>query len=313
MPIIQGLVLKSTGSFYKVLDTSNQIREAVLSGKIRMENRKSTNPVCVGDHVDMFQEGNQYVITKIHPRKNYIIRQSNNLSKITHIIASNLDQAILMVTFSVPFTPQGFIDRFLITCEAYRIPAMLVVNKCDLHDEEMDQLTDYILGIYKDAGYPCLKISCLKKTGIDELKDVLKNKITLISGNSGTGKSSLIKELIPGLEIRIAPVSLKHLKGKHTTTFAEMYPLEGGGFIIDTPGIKDLGLVEMKPEEVGHYFPEIRRFMNECRFNNCTHDHEPDCAVRKKVQEGIISEERYRSYLQIIHGEEMEWEPWKLR
>ncbi|MCX8080849.1 MAG: ribosome small subunit-dependent GTPase A [Bacteroidia bacterium] len=313
MQITLARIMKSTGSHYKILLPDHSEHEAVLSGKIRLENRKTTNPVCVGDWVDVEWSENVYVIRRIHPRKNYIIRQSNNLSKLTHTIAANLDQAFLMVTFSVPFTPQGFIDRFLVTCEAYRIPAFLVVNKSDLHDEAIQEYAQHMKKIYENAGYPVFFISCAKKYGIDDLIKHLEGKTTLISGNSGTGKSSLIKILIPELNIKIAPVSHKHLKGKHTTTFAEMYRLNNNSFIIDTPGIRDLGLVEMKPDEVGHYFPEIRKYMNDCKFNNCTHDHEPECAVREAVESGFISKERYSGYLQIIHGDEMEWEAWKLK
>jgi len=311
--LLTARIMKSTGSHYKILLPDKSVNEAVLSGRIRLENRKTTNPVCVGDYVDVEWVEEKYVIKKIHPRKNYIIRKSNNLSKLTHALASNLDQAFLMVTFSVPFTPSGFIDRFLITCEAYRIPAFIVVNKIDLHDREIQAYADYYKSIYENAGYKVFFISCNTNQGIDALKNYLLNKTTLISGNSGTGKSSLIKKLIPDIEIKISDISYKHLKGKHTTTFAEMYELDENSYIIDTPGIKDLGLVEMKPEEVGHYFPEIRKYMNQCKFNNCTHDHEPDCAVRKAVEEHLISEERYNVYLQIIHGDEMEWDAWKLK
>lgn len=307
------LVLKSTGSNYKIVLPDQTVADAVLSGKLRLENRKTTNPVCVGDWVDVEEHSCGYVIKHIHPRKNYIIRKSNNLSKQTHILAANLDLALLMVTFLYPFTPMGFIDRFLVTCEAYRIPAILVINKTDLHDPYLNSYASHISGIYENAGYRVFFISCINKTGLDELRLFLKNKITLICGNSGTGKSSLIKQLVPDAEIKIAGISHKHLKGKHTTTFAEMYPLPEGGYIIDTPGIRDLELVEMKPDEVGHYFPEIRKHMQKCKFNNCTHDHEPGCAVKAALHEGLIPQERFNTYLQIIHGDEMEWERWKVK
>lgn len=309
-----GILAKSTGSRYLVRLDSGEIIDCVLKGKIRLDGRKTTNPVAVGDVVDVESDENgDYVIANIHPRKNYIIRKSINLSKQAQILASNLDQAILVVTLVAPRTSLGFIDRFLITAEAYSIPAILVFNKADVLDEELLALQQEIISIYEKIGYKCVVVSSLKNQNLEEVKELLKNKTTLISGHSGVGKSTLINAIEPGLDLKTGDISSVHLKGMHTTTFAELHPLSFGGFIIDTPGIKELGLVEMKKEEVGHYFPEIRRVMNDCKFNNCLHVNEPKCAVKEAVENGEISEERYHSYLGILNGEEMDWKEWELR
>jgi len=309
-----GILTKSTGSRYLVRLPNGEIIDCVLKGKIRLDGRKTTNPVAVGDVVDVESDENgDYVIANIHPRKNYIIRKSINLSKQAQILASNLDQAMLVVTLVAPRTSLGFIDRFLITAEAYSIPAILVFNKSDVLDEELLGLQQEIISIYENAGYKCIVVSSLKKQNLDEVKDLLKDKTTLISGHSGVGKSTLINAIEPGLDLKTGDISSVHLKGMHTTTFAELHPLSFGGFIIDTPGIKELGLVEMKKEEVGHYFPEIRKVMNNCKFNNCLHVNEPKCAVKEAVENGEISEERYHSYLGILNGEEMDWKEWELR
>lgn len=309
-----GILTKSTGSRYLVRLPNGEIIDCVLKGKIRLDGRKTTNPVAVGDVVDVESDENgDYVIANIHPRKNYIIRKSINLSKQAQILASNLDQAMLVVTLVAPRTSLGFIDRFLITAEAYSIPAILVFNKSDVLNEELLGLQQEIISIYENAGYKCIVVSSLKKQNLDEVKDLLKDKTTLISGHSGVGKSTLINAIEPGLDLKTGDISSVHLKGMHTTTFAELHPLSFGGFIIDTPGIKELGLVEMKKEEVGHYFPEIRKVMNNCKFNNCLHVNEPKCAVKEAVENGEISEERYHSYLGILNGEEMDWKEWELR
>lgn len=309
-----GILTKSTGSRYLVRLPNGEIIDCVLKGKIRLDGRKTTNPVAVGDVVDVESDENgDYAIANIHPRKNYIIRKSINLSKQAQILASNLDQAMLVVTLVAPRTSLGFIDRFLITAEAYSIPAILVFNKSDVLNEELLGLQQEIISIYENAGYKCIVVSSLKKQNLDEVKDLLKDKTTLISGHSGVGKSTLINAIEPGLDLKTGDISSVHLKGMHTTTFAELHPLSFGGFIIDTPGIKELGLVEMKKEEVGHYFPEIRKVMNNCKFNNCLHVNEPKCAVKEAVGNGEISEERYHSYLGILNGEEMDWKEWELR
>lgn len=308
-----GIVIKSTGSKYLV-KTDDKIYDCVLKGKIRLEGRKTTNPIAVGDVVDIEQDENEEAaITKIHPRKNYIIRKSINLSKQAQIIASNLDQAVLIATLISPRTSLGFIDRFLVTAEAYGIPAKLIFNKSDLLNDELLKIQKEIVALYTSVGYECFEVSSFDKTQIEQLKELFKNKTTLVAGHSGVGKSTFINALEPGLNLKTGEISSAHSKGMHTTTFAELHSLSFGGSIIDSPGIKELGLVEMKKEEVGHYFPEIRERMNDCKFNNCLHVNEPKCAVMAAVEAGEISEERYHSYLGILNGEEMDWKEWEVK
>jgi ribosome biogenesis GTPase len=310
---MNGLVIKSTGSRYLVRTNEGRL-DCVLKGKIRLEGRKTTNPISVGDAVEVERDANgESVIVSIQPRKNYIIRKSINLSRQAHIIASNLDQAILLATLVTPRTSLGFIDRFLVTAEAYRIPARIIFNKCDLLNEELMGLQAEIMQIYEKAGYPCHALSSFNVEQMQSIVPLLKGQLTLVAGHSGVGKSTFINALVPNLELKTGALSSAHNKGMHTTTFAEIHELPFGGDIVDSPGIKELGLVEMKKEEVGHYFPEIRRHMNDCRFNNCLHQNEPKCAVIKAVEEGEISEERYQSYLGILNGEEMDWKEWELR
>jgi ribosome biogenesis GTPase len=311
---MQGLVMKSTGSWYLVKADNGSLLECRLKGKIRLEDRKTTNPVAVGDIVElqMDADGSNQIVT-ILPRKNYIIRKSINLSKQAHIIASNLDQAILVATLVAPRTSLGFIDRFLVTAEAYGINAKIVFNKCDVLDEEMIDLQNDIIKLYTDIGYQCYSISSFNNDDVEMIKGLLKDKTTLLSGHSGVGKTTLINAIDSKLDLRTGDISSAHLKGMHTTTFAELFPLSFGGNIIDSPGIKELGLVEMKKEEIGHYFPEIRALLNQCKFNNCIHVNEPHCAILKAVEEGRISEERYQSYLGILNGEEMDWKEWEIR
>jgi ribosome biogenesis GTPase / thiamine phosphate phosphatase len=310
---MNGLVLKSTGSRYLVrLD--GRIVDCILQGKIRLEGRKTTNPVSVGDKVEVdFDEKGEAYIKLIYPRKNYIIRKSVNLSKQAHILASNIDQAILIATLVSPRTSLGFIDRFLITAEAYGIKAKIIFNKCDLLDEKQKLIQRHIIDIYEKVGYECMEVSSLKLDEIEHLKPIFKDKISLVAGHSGVGKSTFINTLEPSLQLKTGEISLAHAKGTHTTTFAELHALGFGGDIIDSPGIKELGLVEMKKEEVGHYFPEIKARMNDCKFNNCIHVNEPKCAIIAAVDKGEISSERYSSYLGILQGEEMDWKEWELR
>ncbi|MDF2449832.1 MAG: ribosome small subunit-dependent GTPase [Bacteroidota bacterium] len=309
-----GLVVKSTGSWYAVRLESGEVIECRLKGKIRLDDRKTTNPVAVGDCVEISRDkdGSNQII-QIQSRKNYIIRKSINLSKQAHIIASNLDQAILVATLVAPRTSLGFIDRFLVTAEAYDIPAKLVFNKKDLLDNDMLALQNDVMKLYTDIGYDCYAVSSFDKNDIEIIKKVLQGKTTLIAGHSGVGKSTLVNAIDTNLDLKTGDISSAHLKGMHTTTFAELFPLSFGGNIIDSPGIKELGLVEMKKEEVAHYFPEMAARMNDCKFNNCLHVNEPGCAVVKAVDSGDISSERYQSYLGILNGEEMDWKEWEIK
>lgn len=310
---MNGIVIKSTGSRYLVR-SEGKVYDCVLKGKIRLEGRKTTNPIAVGDVVDVeLDDKNEAKITNIHPRKNYVIRKSINLSKQAQILASNIDQAVLIATLVAPRTSLGFIDRFLVTAEAYNIPAKIIFNKCDLLSEDLLAVQREILDIYRKIGYECFEVSSYSPGQVKLLQGLFKDKISLVAGHSGVGKSTFINALQPGLQLKTGEISAAHAKGMHTTTFAELHPLDLGGDIIDSPGIKELGLVEMKKEEVGHYFPEIRARMNDCKFNNCLHVNEPKCAVIAAVESGEISEERYASYLGILNGEEMDWKEWELK
>ena len=310
---MNGIVIKSTGSRYRVI-ADGKIYDCGLKGKIRLEGRKTTNPIAVGDQVEFdFEDKGEAVIFHILPRKNYIIRKSINLSKQAQIVASNLDQAVLLATLISPRTSLGFIDRFLITAEAYGIPAKIIFNKCDLLDEALLEIQKQTINIYTKVGYECFQVSSFNQIEVAQLRNLFKDKTTLIAGHSGVGKSTFVNALQPGLNIKTGEISAAHAKGMHTTTFAELHPLSFGGNIIDSPGIKELGLVEMKKEEVGHYFPEIRVRMNQCKFNNCLHVNEPKCAVITAVEDGEISAERYNSYLGILNGEEMDWKEWEIK
>lgn len=304
---MKGTVIKSTGSWYQVLAENNQVYECRLKGNFRLKEQKNTNPITVGDHVEIEIEDNKNnaVISKLEPRKNYIIRKATKLSRQTHIIASNIDQAILVVTLAYPRTSTGFIDRFLVTAEAYGIPVIIVFNKADIFEEAGLSLVNELAAVYQKAGYKTLITSAINKKGIEELKQLMKNKVSLISGHSGVGKSSLINAIEPRLNLKVSEISETHEKGMHTTTFAEMFPLSFGGFIIDTPGIKEFGMVDIKPEELGHFFPEIRELMHHCKYNNCLHQNEPGCAVRNAVLENLLDEERYINYLNILNSEEL--------
>jgi ribosome biogenesis GTPase / thiamine phosphate phosphatase len=304
--ILNGTIIKSTGSWYRVLDDTGKEWDCRIRGKFKMDGMRSTNPLAVGDRVTFRPEPDQDtgVIIEIHDRKNHIVRKSTNLSRKSQVIAANLDQALLIATLHLPRTSTGFIDRFLINCEAYSIPACIVFNKTDLYEPEEMEMLDQFMEIYSSVGYRCLKVSALKKTGMDDLIELLQDKTTLLSGHSGVGKSTLVNAIEPGLNLKTSQISLVHLKGKHTTTFAEMFRLSGGGFIIDTPGIKEFGLIDFEAWELSHYFPEMRELFNYCRFDNCTHVHEPGCAVKEKVESGEISPSRYHNYLNILSGED---------
>ncbi|MES2378510.1 MAG: ribosome small subunit-dependent GTPase A [Bacteroidota bacterium] len=301
---MQGLITKSTGSWYQVQTPDKKRYDCRIKGIFRIKGITTTNPLAVGDIVDFDLEPEQQtgVITNLHQRKNYIIRKSINLSKQGQIIAANLDQALLVVTLASPRTSLGFIDRFLVTAEAYDIPAKLVYNKLDLFsDEGLEILADY-KAVYENIGYPCFEVSALEGTNMSLVQDLLKDKVTLFSGHSGVGKSSLINALLPDLELRTSEVSEWSDKGTHTTTFAEMFELPQGGFIIDTPGIRELGVIDIEKPELGRYFPEMRSRMHNCRFNNCRHINEPGCAVLVALENGEIELSRYESYLSIYNG-----------
>ncbi len=302
---MRGLVTKSTGSWYQVLDDEGKRYECRIKGIFRTQGIKTTNPIAVGDRVEFEIEHGQQsaVITKLEPRKNYIIRRSVNLSKQTQIIGANLDLALLVVTLASPPTSTGFIDRFLVTAEAYGIPAALVFNKLDLFSEEGLEILAEYMAIYENLGYPCYTVSALEKENIEELNEVLKDKITLISGHSGVGKSTLINAIIPGADLKTGNISDWSDKGKHTTTFAEMIDLPFGGKLIDTPGIRELGVVDIEPQELSHYFPEMRNLLNQCKFHNCRHINEPGCAVLDALENGEIQPSRYDSYLSIYNNE----------
>ncbi|AMR31011.1 ribosome small subunit-dependent GTPase A [Mucilaginibacter sp. PAMC 26640] len=300
---MQGLVTKSTGSWYQVRSGEETI-DCRIKGKFRTKGITTTNPLAVGDVVDFDMEPEQGtgVITNLHQRKNYIIRKSINLSKQAQIIAANLDLALLVVTLASPRTSLGFIDRFLVTAEAYGITACLIFNKLDLFsDEGLEILSEY-QAVYENIGYSCYSVSALEGTHIDTVQNLLKDKITLFSGHSGVGKSSLINRLLPDLDLRTHMISDWSDKGMHTTTFAEMFELPQGGYIIDTPGIRELGVIDIEKQELSHFFPEMRELMNQCRFNNCRHINEPGCAVLAAIEQGDIALSRYDSYLSIYNG-----------
>ncbi len=303
---MQGLVIKSTGSWYQVRAEDGEIYDCRIKGKFRIKGIQTTNPIAVGDLVNFELEPNSGngVIDKLQERKNYIIRKSINLSKQAQIIAANMDQAFLVVTLASPRTSLGFIDRFLATAEAYSIPAVLIFNKLDLFNETGLEFLDEYKSIYEKIGYPCYTVSALEGTNIHVIESLLKDKTTLFSGHSGVGKSSLINALMPELDIKTGEVSEASDKGQHTTTFAEMHELPFGGFLIDTPGIRELGIFDIRPEELAHYFVEMRALLNQCKFHNCRHVNEPGCAVIRAVEAGDIDLSRYESYLSIYHGNE---------
>ena len=302
---MKGLVIKNTGSWYTVRTEDGRDIESKIKGNFRLKEIRTTNPVAVGDlvRIDINTEGTAF-ITEIEDRKNYIIRRASNLSKQAHIIAANVDQAMLIVTVNYPITTTVFIDRFLATAEAYRIPVKLVFNKIDRYHGDDLALLDGLIHLYTTIGYPCSKLCARTEEGLEELKADLQGKITLLSGHSGVGKSTIINKLIPGVNLRTGDISEYHNKGMHTTTFSEMIPLPQGGYLIDTPGIKGFGTIEMEGAEIAHYFPEVFKFSSDCRFNNCSHCPEPGCAVLRAVEEHYISESRYKSYLNIMEDKQ---------
>lgn len=302
---MKGLVIKNTGSWYTVKTDDGNIVESKIKGNFRLKGIRSTNPVAVGDRVEIIrnQEGTAF-ISAIEDRRNYIIRKSQNLSKQSHIIAANVDQAFLIVTVNYPQTSTTFTDRFLASAEAYSVPVVLVFNKTDLLSEEERHYQNMMMTLYETVGYQCVAISAEKGDGVDTLLPLLHDKITLLSGNSGVGKSTLINRILPGVNLRTAEISDSHNTGMHTTTFSEMLQLPNGGYIIDTPGIKGFGTFNMEPEEISGFFKEIFRFSKDCRFNNCTHTHEPGCAVIKAVEDHYIAASRYQSYLSMLNDKD---------
>lgn len=302
---LKGRVIKSTGSQYWVKDESGEVHVCTLKGNIRLRDYKFTNPVVVGDEVKFlattFGEG---VIEGVHKRKNYLIRRSIKLSKQSHIIASNIDQAILVVTLSHPKTHLEFIDRYLVSAGAYHIPAILVINKMDLYGKKEVAKSNEISALYSSIGYACMQVSALEDKELTLFEGILNGKTSLISGHSGVGKSSLLNRVDPDLKLKTAEISAYHKTGKHTTTYAEMHPVKDFGFVIDTPGIKGLGIIDIAREEISHYFPEMLKVLPKCKFNNCVHIDEPQCAVKEAFERGEIADSRYRSYLSIYFEDE---------
>lgn len=311
MPIhnyMTGIVYKSTGSWYWVKSESGELHKCRIKGKFRIKGIKSTNPIAVGDEVDFDLEtkGDEEVgvISNIHERRNFIVRKSVNLSKQTHVIASNIDRVFLLVTINNPKTLTTFIDRFLVTAEAYSIEAVLIFNKIDTYEIQERAEILYLKDIYEAIGYTCIEVSSTEKTNVDKVKELMKGKVSMFSGHSGVGKTTLVNAIEPGLNLKTKEISEQHKQGQHTTTFAEMFDLSFGAKIIDTPGIKGFGVVDMDKEELGDYFPEFFALKEYCKFNNCIHVNEPQCAVKDALEEEEISWSRYKSYLQILEGEE---------
>jgi len=307
--ITKGKVLKSTGKWYNVLEQDGEMIVCRLRGKIRMSGLKTTNPVAVGDEVILSPERddeNRGVILDVEPRRNYIVRKSTNLSKQMQILAANVNRAYLMVTIHSPNTHLAFIDRFLVSAESFRIPCSLLFNKIDQYNEKDLVKIDEIIKKYEVIGYPCHKISTFDEASVNFLKAEIKGKQVMIGGHSGVGKSSLINAIDTELSARIGEISKAHAQGQHTTTFAEMFPLTSGGFIVDTPGIRAFGIIDLEKEHIGHYFPEMRERMENCKFNNCQHINEPKCAVKEAVENGEIAESRYESYWTMLHEDASE-------
>ena len=305
----KGVLLKSTGSRYRVLYEEGKIIDCSIKGKLRIKEFRTTNPIAVGDNIlfEIDRKTNSGIITEVLDRRNWILRKSSNLSKHSQILAANIDQVFLMITIILPETPVEFIDRFLITAEAYRVPARIIINKTDLYGEIESAKMEYLESIYKNIGYDCIRLSLKELTNLEVLRDMMKGKTSLISGFSGVGKSTLLNVFNPLLNLKTAEISDYHKQGKHITTFPEMHQMPFGGFVIDTPGIKGFGVVDMERNEIYHFFREIFGKSRECRFNNCLHLDEPGCAVRSAVEKGEIAFLRYKSYLNIMDGDDRKY------
>lgn len=311
---MKGVVIKSTGSWYEVKNAEGEVIKCRLKGIFRLDESKfkDSNPVAVGDRVDLERgDTDDWVIAEIEERENYIVRSSPKHKGARQIIAANIDQVLLIATMANPRTSTGFIDRFLLTAEAYHIPTVIIFNKQDLLDTKTQKKQDYVAGIYNSIGYKTLFVSALQKEQLDEVRAIMKDKTSLISGHSGVGKSTLMNAIQPNLNLRTLEVSRITGKGMHTTTFAEMHPLTFGGSVIDTPGIREFGIKDFKPEEISHYYIEMREVLNNCRFNNCLHENEPGCAVKQAYLEGKISEERYTNYLNIMLDYKANYKHWE--
>ncbi len=314
----KGLVVKSTGSWYTVEDENAVLYECKVKGNFRLQGIKSTNPVAVGDHVKFIVQNDENedrakkigLIASVSDRKNYIVRRSQNLSKQSHIIAANIDQAILVVTLAYPVTTTTFTDRYLASAEAYNIPVLLVFNKTDLYDAEITNKLIQLIDIYNKIGYRCITTSAKNPESLENLQLEIKDKINVISGHSGVGKSTLINRFQPGLKLKTEQISEYHKTGKHTTTYTTLYKLDFGGYIIDTPGIKGFGMLNMEPWEISHYFPEIFKYSSDCQYNNCSHTHEPGCAVKNAVENGVIAQSRFISYLGLLEEDDKYRKPY---
>jgi len=311
---LKGIVTKSTGSWFTVKPETGPRVECKLKGRFRIQGLKATNPVAVGDRVlfEFMETEGIGVIYDILPRNNYIIRRATKLSKVFHILAANIDRAYLIVTVVSPRTSTGFIDRFLVTTEAYHIPATLVFNKIDIYDQFLQEYHNQMTKVYETIGYKCIAVSALRGDNIGDFINGLKDKVNLFAGHSGVGKTALLNAIEPDLNLKIGKISSVHQKGMHTTTFAEMHELSSGGFIIDTPGIKEMGLIDLDKVTIAERFPEMRALMHQCHFSNCTHIHEPGCAVKQAVEDGKIDAQRYSNYLGILNDEGLEIADWSL-
>ncbi|MCQ2235599.1 MAG: ribosome small subunit-dependent GTPase A [Bacteroidales bacterium] len=299
---MKGTVIKSTGSYYDVRLEEDQrvVTNCRIKGKMRTDDIKSTNPVAVGDYVSISIEAGEGMITEVLPRKNYVVRRASNLSKQTHVLAANVDQALLVATINYPVTTPVFIDRFLASAEAFDVPVILIFNKVDRYDQQLKEELKSFEAIYKNMGYEVIEISAKHDEGLEQVKEILKGKVSVIAGHSGVGKSTLINKIEPGLNLRTDEISETNNSGKHTTTYAEMHPFSFGGYIIDTPGVRGFGITGIEKNEIAHYFRDIFKISDRCQYNNCTHRHEPGCAVKQAVEEGELPYSRYQSYINIV-------------